>query len=190
MSLNLSWDLLVLVFFGTVVAYSFIVGRNRVLKVISASYMGILSADALGNILAKYVFHREVVLKVAKLASIQTPDQAMAAFKVLVLVLIIVLLTVRGSFEFSAEDDRPFSIKTGTNLLFGLLSAGLIISALLIFATGGSLIADVIMIDNPLGEIYAQSRVVRYMVDYKNVWFCLPALAMIFLSFIRRTGEE
>lgn len=189
MSLDLSWDLLVLVFFGTVVAYSFIVGRNRVLKVLSASYVGILCADALGNVLAKYVFHREAFLKMARLMSISGPEQAMAAFKVALLVVMVVLLTIRGAYEFSAEDGRPISIKIGINMVLGLLSAGLIVSALLIFASGGSLVADIIMINNPLSEIYAQSKVVRYMIDYSNFWFFVPAFALLLISYFTKAEE-
>ena len=190
MSLDLSWDLMVLVFFGTVVAYSFIVGRNRVLKVLSASYVGILCADALGNVFGKYLFHREAFLKMARLLAISTPEESMAAFKVGVLVLMIVLLTVRGAYEFSAEDGSPFSIKVGVNMTLGLLSAGLMVSALLIFASGGSLVADVIMINNPLSEIYAQSRVVKIMIDYSNFWFFVPAFALLFISFFSKAEQE
>jgi hypothetical protein len=143
MNLNLSWDLFILVFFGVVIAYSFIIGRNQTLKVISATYIAVLCSDALGNLFSKYLASSEAFLKILKLFSISGSEQATAFFKVFILITIIVIIAVRGLYSFSADDSRPVTMQLGINLILGLISAGLMMSAMLVFVSGGSLIGEV-----------------------------------------------
>ena len=181
MDLNLSWDLFILVFFGVVIAYSFIIGRNQTLKVITATYVGILCSDAIGNLFSKYLADSAAFLRFLKLFSIGNAEQATAFFKVFILILFIVLLAVRGAFSYDAQDARPFGLKITISLLLGIMSAGLMMSAMLIFVSGNSLVIDVAAA-NPLVEVYNQSRLVRTMVDYSNLWFFVPGLSVILLS--------
>ncbi|HRY90978.1 MAG TPA: hypothetical protein P5229_01390 [Candidatus Gracilibacteria bacterium] len=186
MNLNLSWDLFILVFFGVVIAYSFIIGRNQTLKVITATYIGILCADGLGNLFARYFASSDTFLKVLKLFAITSSEQAVAFFKVLILIVMIVIIAVRGLYSYDAEDGGPISIKLGISLVLGLLSAGLMMSALLIFVSGNSLVSSIFVIHNPLTEIYAQSRLVRIMLDFSNIWFLLPGLGIVLLSILHK----
>jgi len=186
MNLILSWDLFILAFFGVVVAYSFIIGRNQTLKVISATYIAILCSDAIGNLFARYLASSESFLKLLRLFSIGDSDQATAFFKVLILITFVVLIAVRGMYQFDAEDDRQLSLKMGVNLGLGVLSAGLMMSAIMIFASGGSLIADVAAIDNPFMTIYGESRLVRIMIDFSNMWFFVPGVALVLLSLFHK----
>ena len=186
MNLNLSWDLFILVFFGVVIAYSFIIGRNQTLKVITATYVGILCADGIGNLFSRYLASSETFLKFMKLFAIGSSDQATAFFKVLVLIVIIVIIAVRGFFNFDSEDGAPMSIKLAISLVLGVLSAGLMMGAMLIFVSGSSLINSIFVVNNPLTQIYGQSRLVRIMLDFANIWFFLPGFAMVVLSILRK----
>jgi hypothetical protein len=78
------------------------------------------------------------------------------------------------------------SIKLATLLFLGLLSAGLMMSAMLIFVSGSSLVTNIVMLNNPLTAIYAQSRLVRIMLDFANIWFFLPGVTLIGLSFLQK----
>jgi hypothetical protein len=184
MNINLSWDLFILVFFGVVTAYTFIIGRNQSLKVIASTYIAILCADGLGNIFAKYFASSESFLKLLKLFSIGNSDQATAFFKVLVLIVLVVLVAVRGHFQFDVGVDRHASMKIGALLLIGVLSAGLMMSAMLIFVSGGSLVNNIASNQGVLSEVYTQSRLVRIMLDFSNMWFFLPGLGLLALSFL------
>ena len=186
MNLTLSWDLFILVFFAVVAAYSFIIGRNATLKVITATYIAILCADGIGNLFAKYLAGSEAFLKFLKLFSIGNSDQATAFFKVLVLIVIVVLIAVKGLFSYDASDDRPVSLRLAIILLLGILSAGLMMSAMLIFVSGQSLVTTVFTTNGMLTEIYNQSRFVRLMIDYSNLWFFLPGLAVLMLSILNK----
>lgn len=189
MNLNLSWDLFILVFFGVVTAYSFIIGRNQTLKVISASYIGIICADALGNLFARYFASSEAFLKLLKLFSIGSSEQATAFFKVFVLIAIIVLIAVRGNYDFKTEDSRPMTMRLTINLILGLLSAGLMMGAMLIFVSGASMVTGIVIPDNPLTTIYNDSRLVRLMTDYANVWFFLPGLGILLISLFSKRDQ-
>jgi hypothetical protein len=186
MNLTLSWDLFILVFFAVVVAYSFIIGRNATLKVITATYIAILCADGIGNLFAKYLAGSEAFLKLLKLFSIGNSDQATAFFKVLILIVIVVLVAVRGMFSFDASDDRPVSLRLALLLMLGILSAGLMMSAMLIFISGQSLVTSIFTVSSLLSDIYTQSRLVRIMIDFSNVWFFMPGLAIIFISLFNK----
>jgi len=186
MNLTLSWDLFILVFFAVVVAYSFIIGRNATLKVITASYVAILCSDGLGNMFAKYLASSEPFLKLLKLFSIGNSDQATAFFKVLILIILIVFIAVRGLFNYDAMDDRPMTLRLAILLILGVLSAGLMMSTMLIFVAGQSLVSSVFMPNNILADIYHQSRLVRIMLDYSNMWFFLPGLSIVVISFFNK----
>lgn len=182
MSVNLSWDLFILAFFGVVIAYSFIIGRNQTLKVISATYIGILSADAIGNLFARYMVSSEPFLKLLRLFSIGSAEQAIAFCKVFFLIAIVVVIAVRGVYEFSVDDEHPFAMRMTVSFILGLLSAGLMMSAMLIFISGGSLVSAIVQPNSPLTELYSDSRFVRLMIDFSNFWFMIPGAALIAVS--------
>lgn len=184
MNLNLSWDLFILVFFAVVTAYSFIIGKNQTLKVIMATYVAILCSDGLGNLFSKYLASSEAFLRFMRLFSIGNADQSVAFFKVLILIVLVVLLAVRGLYNFDASSDAPVSMRLSMTLLLGVLSAGLMLSAMLVFVSGTSLVNHIAVLNNPLTEIYSQSRLVRIMLDYSNMWFFLPGVALIAISMM------
>lgn len=179
MNINLSWDLFIVVFIGIVTAYSFIIGRDQTLKVIAGTYVAILCSDAIGNLFERYFASSETFLKLLKIFSIGDSDQATAFFKVLLLIMLIVLLAVRGHFQFNIEDDMPLSIKMVQVLGLGILTGALMISAMLIFVSGNSLVSGSITSYGVASEIYEQSRLVQIMIDYANYWFFLPGIGII-----------
>lgn len=186
MNLQLSWDLFILSFFGVVIAYSFIIGRNQTLKVISATYIAILCADALGNLFGTYLAGSEAFLRFLRLFSIGNGDQATAFFKVIILITFVVVVAVRGLYTFDADDARPLSLKMGINLFLGVLSAGLMMSAIMIFVAGESLVADTAAANGLISGIYGESRLVRLMVDYSNFWFFMPGAGLVLMSILHK----
>lgn len=186
MNLHLSWDLFILVFFALVTAYSFIIGRNQTLKIILGTYVAILCADAIGNLFSKSLLASHTFLKMLNLFSIGNEDQAVIFFKVLILIVLIVLVAVRGLFSVEAEDNRPVTIRIIILLLLGLLSAGLMLSAVLVFVSGGTLIGGILPENNFLVTVANSSRMVKIMVDYTNFWFFLPGLAFVLLGIFQK----
>ena len=189
MNLHLSWDLFILVFFAVVVAYSFIIGRNQTLKVILGTYVAILCSDGIGNLFAKYLAPSQPFLRLMKLFAIGSEDQAVIFFKVLIFLVLIVLIAVRGMFQVDSEESGTMAIRLIVQFLLGLMSAGLMMSTGLVFTSGASLIGSDITGGNILLEVYNDSRLVRIMVDFANIWFFLPGLVFIVLGVVQKKSS-
>jgi hypothetical protein len=55
---------------------------------------------------------------------------------------------------------------------------------MLIFVSGSSLVTVAAAANSPLADIYTQSKLVRLMIDYTNLWFFLPGATLIGLSVL------
>lgn len=181
MNVELSWDLFVLVFFVVIVAYSFIIGTNNTLKVIVGTYVAALAADALGNLLGKALNDSPALDPVLAFAQVGTESEAVVFVKVIAFVLMVILFAVRGAFEVDAIEDRSFPVRTIINALYAGMSAGLIISVILVFVSGVSFVGG----GNPetpgtaLWDLYNQSQLIRSILSNAYLWFSVPALAFL-----------
>ena len=173
---RLSWDLFMLVLFAVVIAYSFVLGRNQTLKMIIASYMAILTADGIGNIFQTYL------LPAAPSLEGEAGDQALILMKIFIFVLVIVLITIKGGFRVDMLPEGSVVTRLLSNLSFGFLNAGLMISTLLVYLTGGSFVTGTLAVAIN-SNLYQESEFVQLMIDNYNIWFALPAFAFILVSF-------
>lgn len=181
-NLRLSWDLFIIVFFGIVIAYSFIIGRNQTVKVIIATYMAILTADGLGNVFNTYL------LPAAPTLQGESGEQTMILLKIAVFVIVIVLLAIKGGFRVDLLNENSVATRILSNLSFGFLNAGLIVSTLLVYLTGGSFVAGTTQAALST-NLYLESRVVQLLIDNYSIWFAIPAVSIVILSFFE-PGEE
>jgi len=183
MSINLTWDLFVIVFFSIIVAYSFIIGRNQTLKIIVSSYIAILASDGIGNMIERYFIGDMAMVDAASFSS---DANALIIIKILIFVFTIVLITTRGRFTIDMGTAHGFLLSTILTLSYGVLSAGLIISTMLIYVSGLSLVAGGgEIVNEAVMEMYRQSYLVQIMIDNYNVWFSLPAVMFVMASLIR-----
>lgn len=181
-NLRLSWDLFIIVFFGVIIAYSFIIGRNQTLKVIIASYMAILTADGLGNICNTYL------LPAAPALQGELGEQSLVMLKIFVFVVVIVLLAIKGGFYVNLTPENSVPSRILSNLAFGFLNAGLVVSTLLVYLTGGSFVMGTIQ-EAFQTNLYSESQIVKMMIDNYSIWFALPALAIVVVSFFEQKSE-
>ena len=173
-----TWDLFILVFFAIIIAYSFIVGRNSTLKIIISSYIAILTADGFGNIIDRFLLSENPTFDIVTAANL----------KILIFVLVIVILTVRGSFFVATGTERSTLVSIVTTSAFGFLSAGLIISTILIYISGGGFMNSVV---NATGiDITGTSELASLMTENYDLWFSLPAIAFAIVSFVSEKGTE
>ncbi|PJC36708.1 hypothetical protein CO046_04240 [Candidatus Peregrinibacteria bacterium CG_4_9_14_0_2_um_filter_53_11] len=181
--LNLSWDLFVVVIFAVIVAYSFIIGKENTLKVIIGSYIAILTADGLGNLFQEYLLGSSDFVAFMRFMGITGLDHTMLLFKIIVFIGAIVILTIKGGFEIRNGLNMGGIIGLIINLVFGFLSAGLVISTLLIYVSGASFVEGALNIaNNTLSVAYQDSSMIRLMIDNYNFWFALPAVAFLVTS--------
>jgi hypothetical protein len=184
MEINLSWDLFVIVFFAVIIAYSFIIGRNQTLKVIIATYIAILTADGVGNIIKQYFINQNPETTV----DLVNQEGSLVVIKIFIFVLTIVLVATRGRFTMNMSRHSSSMMNMILNLTYGVLSAGLITSTILIYTSGASLVQETqTILNEAVLAMYRDSRMVQTMIDNYNVWFSLPAITFVISSFL---GEE
>jgi len=181
MNLDLSWNLFILVIFAVIICYSFIIGLHRIFKTIIASYLAILAADGLGNLFQLYFLSSENFVKFLDLIKLSESDESLIVIKVTIFVSFIVILTIKGIYKIeynSGLDGFPNVFFTG---IFAFLSAGLIMSTLLVYISGVSFV-QATPIDSNIVDIYNSSKFVRHMIDYKDVWFSMPVVGLLLTS--------
>ncbi len=185
MQFDPSWDLFIIVFFAIVVAYSFIIGRNYTLKIIIATYIAILAADGMGNLLERYFVGGDPIIPV--LANNFTA-QTLVLTKVIVFVVTIVLIAIKGSFHIDLPPEKQKLVNFFMTSTYGILSAGLLIATILVYVSGVSFVEGG-QTANLMTEVYNTSFLARLMIDGYSWWFSLPAVAFVLSSFLAE-GDE
>jgi hypothetical protein len=184
MNIQLSWDLFVLVFFIVIVAYSFIIGRDNTLKVILGTYVAAIAADATGSLFGVSFSGSPMFMQLLSFASVGTENEAIVFVKVLVFVALVILFAVRGAFEVSTTDDRSAIVRLILSFIYAIMSAGLIISVILVFISGISFVGGgaETTTTSALWNLSKQSNLIKSMLNYTYLWFSLPALAFLLHS--------
>ncbi|MGL5830728.1 MAG: hypothetical protein ACRCZE_01115 [Candidatus Altimarinota bacterium] len=191
MDLKLSWDLFVIVFFAIVAAYSFIIGRKETLKIIIATYIGTLCADGLGNIFQGALQTSPSLPRMLEFMGFSGGVfQFSSVFKILLFIAIIVVLTIWGDYEVEDPSNENAFISLAILTLLSVLSCGLILSTIIVFANGGSLIGGTASITPAFANVYEQSRLVKNLLDWHDAWFALPGLAFVVISIFQRNRGE
>ncbi len=187
MEINLTWDLFVIVFFTVIIAYTFIIGRNQSIKIVISSYIAILTADSIGNLMERYFMGAKPIIR---LWETPTGSSSLIILKIIIFILTIVLITTRGKFQINMSNSNSGILRLMLSLTYGILSAGLITSTVFIYASGASLIQESSLVMNDaVLTIYKQSQLVRLMMNNYNVWFSLPAIAFVVSSFFGDNEE-
>lgn len=191
MDLRLSWDLFVLVFFIVIVAYSFIIGRDNTLKVILASYVAALAADASGNFLGKFIQNSQAFDKLLNIVGVANEMEAIVFTKVIVFVFLVILVSVKGAFSVSTADDRSAPMRLVLSCIYAVMSAGLIISVIIVFVSGVSFVGggSPQTTGTALWPIYNSSELVKTMISNTYLWFSIPAFAFLIHS-IYSAGKQ
>ncbi|OIO52873.1 hypothetical protein AUJ78_00750 [Candidatus Peregrinibacteria bacterium CG1_02_41_10] len=183
MNIQLSWDLFVLVFLLVILAYSFIMGRNQTLKIIISTYIAILTADGINNLLSRYISPEMVGFAIPGLDFLS----ALVLLKILIFVVVIVILTVKGRFSVGFSASRSKSLTFLMTAFLGLLSGGLVISTILFYISGGSFLGgEMTNLNEAISSLRAQSLMVNSLIVHYNIIFALPALVFVALSFWER----
>jgi len=189
MDLKLSWDLFVIVFFAIVTAYSFIIGRQDTLKIIIGTYIATLTADGLGNVFQKLIGNSSFFDKLVKFIGYGGGVANFSSIlKILFFITIIVLLTIFGDFEVKGPSHHRSSVNMLFLFILSILSCGLILSTIIVFANGGSLIGGVTGISDSFKEVYEQSRFVKALLDWHDFWFSLPGLVLVSFSLFQKNS--
>ena len=91
MDLALSWDLFVVSIFTLILAYSFIIGIDRTIKTVIATYLGLLTADGLVNIIDKHILINQKVVQGFQFLGYADPKGSLLMFKILIFLAVVVI---------------------------------------------------------------------------------------------------
>ncbi len=186
LDLSLSWDLLVIVFFAIVVAYSFIMGKHESVKIIIATYISILAIQGLGNAIADLMIYGEGYFT---LLGFSGDLSFLSVLKLAGFVATIIFIENRGGFDVEYNKDLGSMADTLLVGAFGFSTAGLLMVTLLTFVAGSPLLDPNLEQASALQPILASSTLVKTMIDYQNIWFALPAMLLIGLGFFSHESE-
>jgi len=175
------------IFIGSIIAimaaYSFIIGRNGVLRIIFATYFAVLATDGFIGLVVNHVLGFSPILtKISDMLG----SEGIASFKIFIFILLIVVTTVRGAFTIDLPNEKSVILKLVTTSFVGLLSANLIISVLLVYISGGSFIfqTNSVNADLNLMAIYQNSLLAKTLISNFNISFLLPVVTFIILGLI------
>lgn len=183
MQLTLSWDLIVIVFFALILAYSFIVGKNESAKIIIASYIAIVAVQAIGNLLALGLGEGQTA---AQFLGLGLSTNVLSTVKLILFVATIIVLAIRGGFEMEYGKEITGIWNTVLTAAFGIATAGLLLTALLTDIAGKPILDSSLKTAPLLAPLFQQSQLVQIVVEYQNVWFCLPAVLLVIVGFLHQ----
>lgn len=173
------------IFIGSVIAimsaYSFIIGRNGVVRIIFSTYFAMLAADGFGMLITNHILTASPVLsKIAEMIGVE----GMTSMKIFMFILIIVVSTIRGPFTIDLPQEKSVPLRLISTGFVGLLSANLIISVILVYISGGSFIKPTLESDLNLITIYQQSVLAHTLIANFDISFFLPVATFLILGLI------
>lgn len=178
MQLAASWDLLIIVFFVIIMCYSYIVGSNSTAKIILASYVGMLAANGIGNLFASSIHMSQPLIKVLATSA----DENVIIFKIFMFLVITLLLVLKGGFLVEVGQFSSWPLRMLMTTALGFLSAGLMMSTILVFIAGGKVDSFLVSSLQEGIDIPATTVFVRSLLQYYNLWFAAPAIVFALLS--------
>lgn len=187
MTITPTWDLFIIVFFGLVITYSFIIGKHEAIKVIISTYIAILAVEGIGNIIERLSGDSLPMLNMVGLALDST---ILTAVKLVLFVALIIFIAVRGGLEVGYTKDPGGFINVILTAVFGMATAGLLLITLFIF------VADVQILDpnieniESIAPLLQKSKLMQVMFLNQDLWFSLPALLLIAIGFLSNETEE
>lgn len=176
MSLTLSWDLFIIVFFAIVVTYTFIIGKKESVKIMIASYIAIVAVQGFGNLLQRVTGSADSMLSVVGFTIDLT---ILSTTKLVLFIAIIIFLAVRAGFDVKYAREPNMMINAALTGLFGFATAGLLLSTLLTYVAGVPLLDAQLASSESLAPFVQSSQLMQLMIFNQDLWFSLPAVLLI-----------
>lgn len=184
LSLTLSWDLFIVVFFAIVMSYSYIIGKQQSMKVIIASYIAIIATQGIGNVLSRLMGGTDA------LASVGLPtDLALVALaKIFLFALCVIIFVIRSGIDVQYSHESGTIMNIISTGLFGFATAGLIVSTILTYAAGSGILDSAMAGLSTIAPLAQTSTLMQLMILNQDIWYTLPAFLIIAMGFLQN-GE-
>lgn len=161
-----TWDIVLLAFGGVSILYGLML-RERVVVTLLGAYAAIIVSDKWGEGL-----YRLITEEGSQVFNQQIFQGGLSVFTVQLVLFAVVMLVIalRGGILIHPDSMGIGIVSHLVQMIYGLLIAALIASAVLAFAP-----ADQVQV------IYANSTAAKYLVDYQ-AWILIAPLILMFVS--------
>ena len=176
MDLTLTWDLLIILFFAIVIAYSFIVGKEESGKIIVASYVAAIAVAGIGNLLDVLGDPRDGI---GEILGFGFSPNILSSIKLLLFTAVIIILAVRGGFQIDYEKEFSPIVNFLITTFYGFATAGLLLCILLAYVAHAPMLSPEVGSSAAIAPLLGQSQMVPLLIDYQNVWFSVPAILLL-----------
>lgn len=168
-----SWDLVLLVFGGASVVYSLML-REKVVVTLLAAYAGMIVADRWGGALYQLVTKQSGGVLNEQFVS---GNVSVLTVQIALFALVMLVIALRGGVLIHPESVGSGFMSYGVLMLYGLLTAAVIASAILGFVP-----------KEQLDIIYSSSKIAKQLVDYQ-AWLLIAPLVLMLISGWGHRGE-
>ena len=180
-NLTLSWDLFIVVFFAIVMSYSFIIGKHQSVRVIIASYIGIIATQGIGNVMSRLVGNSEQMFSAI---GMPTDPSVIALGKIFIFAICVFIFVTRSGIDVSYEKDAGRILSIVYTGFFGFATAGLIVSTVLTYASGSRILDATLIAQGAIADITKGSTLMQLMILNQDIWYTLPAFLIVATGFI------
>lgn len=182
LNLTISWDLFIVVFFAIVMSYSFIIGKHESIKIIIASYIGIITVQGIGNVWKRLLGDASTTLNAV---GIPFDISMIAIAKIFLFALCIIIFVIRSGISIEYEKESGTIMTIVLTGLFGFSTAGLMISSILTYASGSGILDPTLVAHSVIAPIIKHSTLMQVMIFNQDLWYTLPAFLIIATGFVQ-----
>ncbi len=179
MQVQLSWDLLIILFVALVVAYSFIVGKDASVKIIVATYIAFIAVQALGNVILLLL-----TASTATTVGLSLSPEILSIGKLLLFAAAVVFMAMKGGIDVRGGQSLGTVWDIVLSGALGFSTATLLLSSLVTYVAGRPILDMTLGTADALAGIIAESPLVLAIVEYQHVWFALPAILLLVIGFL------
>ncbi len=168
-----SWDLVLLVFGGASVVYSLML-REKVVVTLLAAYAGMIVADRWGGALYQLVTKQSGGVLNEQFVN---GNVSVLTVQIALFILVMLVIALRGGVLIHPESVGNGFVSYGVLMLYGLLTAAVIASAILSFVP-----------KEQLDIIYSSSKIAKQLVD-NQAWLLIAPLVLMLISGWGHRGD-
>lgn len=187
MTISPTWDLFIIVFFGLVITYSFIIGKHEAVKIIISTYIAILAVEGIGNVIERVTGDSRPLLTVIGL---NINGDILTAVKLVVFIALIVFITIRSGIQIDYHKEPNGATNAFLTAMFGFATAGLLLISLFIFVMDVRILDPAIESMEEISALLSNSKLMQVMILNQDLWFSLPALLLISVGFLGNEPTE
>lgn len=178
----LSWDLAVVVFFAILMSLGFIIGKNRLITVIIASYIAVIATEGIGRVFLRLTGGGP---KFFGIAGIPFDPILLSLGKIFLFALCAIIFMLRSGIDVSHNKDTGSVVTIIYTGLLGFSLSGLITSTILSYAAGSSLFTSGFLSASIAGPQLHKGTLAVLLILNQDLWYALPAFLIITIGFIK-----